>query len=392
MIAVSPRSRCTTPIVDLASCVRIGRPLPSPWRWGWAPRRPAERRPSRAASRKRRRRYLRKSSDTPFASTLERKLLPWPERSPYAHVARLAWNALETKFPRQDNGLADMARVLALRPGDVRRRRLAAQPGGALRDAHRLGGALVRVQRRPGRGRSRAQGARPSARARDDARGLGLGERARTRAPTPATSTTRAPTTSGATSAGAATASASSSPTRWASSGFAYLQIFELTGDARYREAAIACADALAKHVREGDETRVAVALPRLRADQRRARGVLVERRRRDHALRRARAPGARRRRRLRPCARARGLRLADARADDATTRGAATSRTSRSRPIRRRTRTSTRRCARRAGCSSTAAPTRAWRDHVAHLLAWAVARLRRRHRRPSAAPSGGRR
>lgn len=37
--------------------------------------------------------------------------------------------------------------------------------------------------------------------------------------------------------------------------GFAYLQMFETTGDDRYRDAAVACADALAKHVRTGDET-----------------------------------------------------------------------------------------------------------------------------------------
>ena len=38
--------------------------------------------------------------------------------------------------------------------------------------------------------------------------------------------------------------------------GFAYLQMFELTGEGRFREAAIACADALAKHVAPGDEQR----------------------------------------------------------------------------------------------------------------------------------------
>ncbi len=37
--------------------------------------------------------------------------------------------------------------------------------------------------------------------------------------------------------------------------GFAYLQMFETTGDDRYRDAAVACADALAKHVRAGDDT-----------------------------------------------------------------------------------------------------------------------------------------
>jgi hypothetical protein len=38
--------------------------------------------------------------------------------------------------------------------------------------------------------------------------------------------------------------------------GFAYLQMFEMTGDGRYREAAVACANALANHVRAGDEQR----------------------------------------------------------------------------------------------------------------------------------------
>jgi hypothetical protein len=36
--------------------------------------------------------------------------------------------------------------------------------------------------------------------------------------------------------------------------GFAYMQMFELTGENRYRDAAVACADALTKHVRRGDD------------------------------------------------------------------------------------------------------------------------------------------
>ncbi len=43
-------------------------------------------------------------------------------------------------------------------------------------------------------------------------------------------------------------------PDKVAELGFAYLQMFELTGSTRYRDAAVACADALASHVREGDE------------------------------------------------------------------------------------------------------------------------------------------
>lgn len=38
--------------------------------------------------------------------------------------------------------------------------------------------------------------------------------------------------------------------------GFAYARMFEKTDDTRYRDAAIACADALARHVREGEQTR----------------------------------------------------------------------------------------------------------------------------------------
>lgn len=37
--------------------------------------------------------------------------------------------------------------------------------------------------------------------------------------------------------------------------GYGYLRFYELTGEGRYREAALACADALARHVRPGDAT-----------------------------------------------------------------------------------------------------------------------------------------
>jgi len=37
--------------------------------------------------------------------------------------------------------------------------------------------------------------------------------------------------------------------------GYGYLRFFELTGEAKYEDAALACATALAKHVRTGDET-----------------------------------------------------------------------------------------------------------------------------------------
>ena len=43
-------------------------------------------------------------------------------------------------------------------------------------------------------------------------------------------------------------------PDKVGESGVAYLKLFQMTGDNRYRDTAIACADALAKNVRPGDE------------------------------------------------------------------------------------------------------------------------------------------
>ena len=45
-------------------------------------------------------------------------------------------------------------------------------------------------------------------------------------------------------------------PDKVAELGFAYVQAFEITGEERYRDAAVACADALATHVRTGDDKR----------------------------------------------------------------------------------------------------------------------------------------
>jgi hypothetical protein len=45
-------------------------------------------------------------------------------------------------------------------------------------------------------------------------------------------------------------------PDKVAELGLAYLRFYEVTGDASYRDAAIACANALVTHVRDGDETR----------------------------------------------------------------------------------------------------------------------------------------
>jgi hypothetical protein len=44
-------------------------------------------------------------------------------------------------------------------------------------------------------------------------------------------------------------------PDKVAELGYAYLQLYELSGNVRYLDAATACADALAHHIRDGDET-----------------------------------------------------------------------------------------------------------------------------------------
>ncbi len=62
--------------------------------------------------------------------------------------------------------------------------------------------------------------------------------------------------TAGATPAGAATALESSNPTRSLSSASPTCRPSRITGEERYRDAAVACADALATHVRTGDDKR----------------------------------------------------------------------------------------------------------------------------------------
>ena len=127
----------------------------------------------------------------PIRVDADRKLLPWSTApSPYAHVARLAWTALETRFPTQDNGLPTFLAYSRFDPGRVLGRELAAQPRGPLRDAHRFGGALVRVQRRRRRHRA-GRAARSTTSSRTGRRrATGTGRACPTRARTPATSTT----------------------------------------------------------------------------------------------------------------------------------------------------------------------------------------------------------
>jgi hypothetical protein len=185
-----------------------------------------------------------------------RRLMPWPRvASPYAHVARLAWTALETKFPLQDNGLETYLAYSRFDPQDFTGVSWPHNPAGLyamLADSAVLWYAFSGDQAavdlvRKALDHQLAHGTTPpdwdwasvpyaSANAGDvDYRGAddewcdfcGRGD-----------------------------GTGVIEPDKVGELGFAYLQFFELTGDERYRDAAMACADALAKHVREGDELR----------------------------------------------------------------------------------------------------------------------------------------
>jgi hypothetical protein len=185
-----------------------------------------------------------------------RKLLSWSQvRSPYAHVSRLAWQALETKFGIQENGLETWLAYSRFDPDDFHGVAWPHNPAGLyamLADSavlwYAFSGdeAAVRLVRKaldyqldhgttpPDWDWARVPYASAAHgdvdyRGADDAwcdfcgRGDGIGV---------------------------------IEPDKVGELGYAYAQFYELTGSARYREAAIACADALAKHVREGDDLR----------------------------------------------------------------------------------------------------------------------------------------
>jgi hypothetical protein len=182
------------------------------------------------------------------------KILSWSAAdSPYAHVSRLAWDALETKFPPQENGLPTWLAYSRFDPDTFEGIAWPHNPAGLYAmftdsavqwyaysgDQAAIGLAHTALRHQLAHGTTPASWAWPrvpyaSAAAGDGdyggaddtwcdlcGRGDGLGV---------------------------------IEPDKVGELGFAYLQMFERTGDVELRDAAISCADALARHVRAGDE------------------------------------------------------------------------------------------------------------------------------------------
>jgi hypothetical protein len=182
------------------------------------------------------------------------KLISWSTRdSPYAQVAGLAWTALETKFPIQDNGLETWLTFSRFDPTTFEGIAWPHNPASfysMLTDSAVLWYAFS-----------------------GDAAAIDLARKALAyqiaHGTTPADwDWARVPFAS----AGAGDLEYGGADDTWCNRcgrgdgigviepdkvgelGSAYLQMYEMTGDATFRDAAVACADALAKHVRAGDE------------------------------------------------------------------------------------------------------------------------------------------
>ncbi len=177
------------------------------------------------------------------------KLLPW---TPYGNVARLAWTALETRFPPQDNGLPTFMAYSRFDPDEFWGVSWPHNPAGLyamLTDSAVLwyqysgDGAAIALVRR----------------ALDHQLAHGTTPASWDWASVPYASANPGDVEYGGADdawcdfCGRGDGTGVIEPDKVGELGFAYLQMFELSGDTRYREAALACADALAGHVREGD-------------------------------------------------------------------------------------------------------------------------------------------
>ncbi len=189
----------------------------------------------------------------PVRLDAQKKLLSWvPADGPYARVAGLAWKTLETKFPIQDNGLETWLASSRFDPDTHEGINWPHNPAGLyamLADSAALWyafsgdhAAIALVQK--ALDYQLAHGTTPAnwVWARVPYASAGAGD-----------------TDYGGADdewcnhCGRGDGVGVVEPDKIGELGFAYLKFFEITGADRYRDAAIACADALAEHVRAGD-------------------------------------------------------------------------------------------------------------------------------------------
>ena len=181
------------------------------------------------------------------------QLLSWSTAdSPYAHVASLAWHALETKFPVQDNGVETWLAHSRFDPVTFEGVNWPHNPAGLyamLTDSAVLWYAFS--------GDRAAIDLARKALAYQLAHGTTPGDWQWARVPYASANADdveyRGADDSWCDGCGSGDGPGVIEPDKIGELGFAYLQMFEVTGDARLRDAAIACADALATHVRPGD-------------------------------------------------------------------------------------------------------------------------------------------
>jgi hypothetical protein len=184
------------------------------------------------------------------------KILPWrSDAGGYAPVAKLAWTALETRFPDQDNGLPTYLAYSRFDPDEFWGVSWPHNPAGLyamLTDSAVLWYAF-----------SGDQAAVDLARRALDyqlAHGTTPGDWDWASVPfasaNPGDVDYRGGDDAWCDFCGRGDGTGVLEPDKVGELGFAYLQMFELAGEPRYRDAAIACADALARHVRDGDVAR----------------------------------------------------------------------------------------------------------------------------------------
>lgn len=182
------------------------------------------------------------------------KILAWPTNgAPYEVVSRLAWHALETKFRPQDNGLYTWLGYARFDPTTFDGIAWPHNPAGLyamLTDSALLWYAFSGDH-------ACVDLARTALRYQLD-HGTTPGDWSWSRVPYASAGAGdldyRGADDTWCNLCGRGDGIGVIEPDKVGELGFAYLQMYELTGDVAFRDGALACADALASHVREGDK------------------------------------------------------------------------------------------------------------------------------------------